>query len=125
MKTKLLLAVQIIAGSLLILFGLNGFLHFMPTPDANAQMAAFGGAVYQTGYIFPMMATFEILAGIAFLANRYATLMAILVMPFMLNAFLAHLFLDMKGIAPSLIIVSSIIIILIKNRKSYSLIFKA
>ena len=125
MKTKLFLTVQIIAGLLLVLFGLNGILHFLPAPEGNAAMSAFGGAVYQTGYIFPMMAIFQILAGLAFLANRYVALMSVLVMPFILNAFLAHVFLDMKGIAPSLIIVTFIIITMVKNRKSYSLIFKA
>jgi len=125
MNTKIFLGIQIIAGLLLVVFGLNGFLHFLPMPEANEQMGAFGGAVYKTGYIFPLMAVIEILAGLAFIVNKYTSLMAVLVIPFMLNALLAHLFLDMNGIAPSAFIVFSLLVIMFKNKESFRLIFKA
>lgn len=125
MNTKIFLGIQIITGLLLVVFGLNGFLHFLQMPPANEQMGAFGGAIYQTGYIFPLMAVVEVIAGIAFIFNKYTSLMAILVMPFMLNAFLAHSFLDINGIAPSAFIVCSLLVIMFKNKESFSLIFKA
>ncbi len=125
MKTKLFLGTQIIAGLLLLLFGLNGFLQFMPMPPANTAMTEFTTAVYKTGYIFPLMAVFEIVVAISFLTNKYVPLMAVLIMPFMLNAFLAHIFLDMNGIAPSALIVIATIIVMIKNKESFSPIFKA
>ena len=125
MKTKLFLGTQIIGGLLLLLFGLNGFLQFLQMPPANAQMTEFTTAVYKTGYIFPLMAVFEIVAAISFLTNKYAPLMAVLIMPFMLNAFLSHIFLDMNGIAPSALIVVATIIGMIKNSETFLPVFKA
>jgi hypothetical protein len=124
MKTKLFLGIQVVAGLLLVLFGLNGFLQFLAMPPANEQMSAFTYAVYNTGYIFPLMAFVMLLSGLSFVLNKYTTLTAILVMPFILNAFLAHIFLDVKGIAPSAFIVIALIIVMIKNKTSYALIFK-
>ena len=70
MKTKLFLGIQIVAGLLLVLFGLNGFLQFLAMPPANEVMSAFTFAIYKTGYIFPIMAFFMILAGISFIINN-------------------------------------------------------
>lgn len=124
MKTKLLLGTQIIAGLLLLLFGLNGFLQFLAMPPANAQMIEFTTSVYKTGYIFPLMAIFEIITAISFLTNKYVSLMSVLIMPFMINALLSHIFLDINGIAPSAFIVFATILVMIKNKESFSLIFK-
>ncbi len=125
MKTKIFLGIQIIAGLLLVLFGLNGFLQFLAMPPANEQMSAFTFAIYKTGYIFPLMAFFQLIAGLSFIFNKYTALTTILVMPFLLNAFLAHLFLDINGIAPSAFIVFALITVIFKNRTSFALIFKA
>ena len=125
METKLFLGIQVITGLLLVLFGLNGFLQFLALPPANEALAAFGTAVYKTGYIFPLMAFLELIAGLAFIFNKYSALMAVVVMPVMLNAFLAHVFLDMKGIEPSAFIVFALILIMTKNKTAYALIFKA
>ena len=120
MKTKLFLGIQVITGLLLVLFGLNGFLQFLAMPPANEALAAFGTAVYKTGYIFPIMAFLELIAGLAFIFNKYSALMAVLLMPVMLNAFLA-----LNGIEPSALIVFALILIMIKNKTAYALIFKA
>lgn len=125
MKTKLFFGTQIIAGVLLLLFGLNGFLQFLSMPPANAPMTDFTTSVYKTGYIFPLMAFFEIVTAISFLTNKYVSLMSVLIMPFMINALLSHMFLDMNGIAPSALIVLATIVVMIKNKESFSLIFKA
>jgi len=125
MRTKIFLGIQIIAGLLLLLFGLNGFFQFLAMPPANVQMTAFTTSVYQTGYIFPLMALFEIITAIAFLTNKYVSLMSVLIMPFMLNALLSHLFLDINGIVPSAFIVFATVIVMVKNKESFSLLFKA
>jgi len=125
MKTKLFLGIQIVAGLLLVLFGLNGFLQFLAMPPSNEVMSEFTYAVYNTGYIFPLMAFVMLLAGISFIINKYTALTAVLVLPFILNAFLAHIFLDMNGIAPSAFILFALILVMFKNKTSYALIFKA
>lgn len=125
MKTKLFLGIQIVAGLLLVLFGLNGFLQFLAMPPSNDVISAFTYAIYNTGYIFPLMAFFMLLSGISFIINKYTALTTVLVMPFILNALLAHIFLDMNGIAPSAFIVFALIIVMFKNKTSYALIFKA
>ncbi|MFK5976779.1 MAG: hypothetical protein QM493_09750 [Sulfurovum sp.] len=124
MKNKIFLGIQVISGLMLVVFGLNGFLHFMPMPKPDPLMGAYLGALFATGFIFPIVATIELIAGIAYLSNKFAPLMAVILMPIMLNAFLSHLFLDIGGIGGSLFILIATIIVMLKNKERYRKIFK-
>ncbi|MDF1883097.1 hypothetical protein JHD49_04015 [Sulfurimonas sp. SAG-AH-194-C21] len=126
MKEKIILGLQILVGLMLVLFGANGFLQFMPMPPPSAQMGAWLGAIAQTGYLFPLIAAIELVAGLAFVFNKFASLMAIILMPVMLNALLAHIFLnDVAGMGGALIVVLGTLLVMFKNRQRYSEIFKA
>lgn len=125
MKTKVFLGIQIIVGLLLVVFGLNNFLHFMPNPPVAQEMGEYMGALYNTGYMFPLVGAIEFLAGLSFVINKYTPLMAVVAIPVMLNAVLAHVFLDPAGVATSAIILLFIFAVIFKNKTSYALLFKA
>lgn len=125
MSTKVLLAVQVIAGLMLIVFGSNKFFGFLSMSPPAAEMGAFLGALFATGYLFKIVAVIEIVAGLAFVLNKYVALMAVVLMPVMLNAFLAHLFLDPSGIAGSAVIVLFIILIMIGHKDRYTRLLQA
>jgi len=124
MKNKIFTTIQIITGLLLLIFGLNVFFQFLPMPQASEQMQAYSYALFSTGFIFPIIATIEIIAGIAFILNKFTSFMAILIMPIMLNALLAHLFLDPSGIGASLFITLAIIVVMIRNKDRYASLLK-
>lgn len=125
MKNKIVLAVQILAGIMLVTFGLNKFLQFIPMPAPTPLMGEYMKALFMTGFIFPIIAVIQIIAGLSFILNKFTALMAILIMPVMINAFLAHLFLDPAGMGGSLFLVIAIIIVMVKYRDRYKEIFEA
>ncbi len=125
MKDKIFLGIQILSGLMLVVFGLNKFLHFMPMPPASPEMGEYMKALFATGFIFPIIAVIEILAGLAFIANKFTALMAVIVMPVMLNALLAHLFLDPAGAGGAAFVLFAIIIVMIRYKERYREIFKA
>jgi len=125
-QSKVFMAIQIIAGLLLVLFGLNGFFGFLAMPKPSLQLGSWEYAVFQTGYLFPLISAIEILAGISFVLNKFVSLMAIVLLPVMLNALLGHLFLnDVSGMVPALFEVLIIIAVMIKNKNRYGEILKA
>ena len=125
MKKNIFLGTQIIVGFLLIMFGLNKFLQFLPMVPMAPQMGEFMTSLYKTGYIFPISGVIQTVAGLAFILNKFTSLMAVLVMPIMINALLSHLFLDPSGSAAAAIIVLALIIIMVKQKDAYVKIFKA
>lgn len=124
-QTKILLAVQILVGIGLIVFGLNKFLHFMPNPEVSQEMGMFMQALGKTGYMFTLVGAIQFIAGLSFVLNRFVPLMAIVIVPVMLNAMLAHLFLDPAGIGGSLVILLLILVVMFKNKESYATVLKA
>ena len=124
MAQKLLKLNQILVGLLLLVFGFNKFFHFISAGSSHTQaMQDFMIALSNTGYIFPIVGILEILAGFALVFNRMTALLLVLVIPIMLNAFLAHLFLDISGIFISLVVLVSLIIVMIDKRRFYKDIF--
>ena len=120
MKDKVFLGIQILAGLMLVVFGLNKFLNFIPMPPASAEMGAFMGALFATGYFMKLVAIVEIVAGLSFITNKFTALMAVVVLPVMINATLAHLFLDPSGVGGAAVLSVFIILIMIAHKDAYS-----
>ena len=124
MKTTTLV-IRILLGLMLVVFGLNKFLQFMPMPEMNSEASALMGAFVNSGYIMMIVAIIEIGTGILFLINKYTALASILLFPIMLNAFLFHLFMDIGGIGASALLLAFNIFMLFANKVKFSEMLKA
>lgn len=98
MKQRLQLSARLLLGFGFLVFGLNGFLHFMTTPPVSAQAGALLGAFAKTGYFFPMIKTLEIMVGILLLMNLFAPFAIVLITPVLIGITTIHLFLNPAGL---------------------------
>ena len=98
MKIKIVTTARIIFGLAFLIFGLNGFFSFMPTPAPSAQMGEMLGAFAKTGYFFPMIKSIETICGLLILSNFLVPLGVILIAPILVGITSLHLFLDPQGI---------------------------
>ncbi|MCE2777780.1 MAG: DoxX family membrane protein [Algoriphagus sp.] len=121
MKERLVKIIRVLLALILIIFGLNKFLNFIPLPPMPEAAQAFMGALIETGYLMVIVAIVEIIAGIFLLINRYSAFMLILIFPILLNALLFHLFLDLKGIGGALLTISLTIFLMVKAFDSYKI----
>lgn len=121
-KAKLI--IRILLGLMLVIFGLNKFLQFMPLPPLPKATAEFMGALIKSGYIMVIVAIVEIITGLLLLLNKYQSLALIVIFPVLLNAFLFHLFLDIAGIGGAVIAITMNIFLLIQNKEVYNQILK-
>src|SRR5205823_3201049 len=105
MKSKIAPTIaRILLGLMFTVFGLNGFLHFIPQPkDAMpAGAAAFAGALMQTGYMMPLVMGTQLLTGILLLVNRFVPLALALLAPILVGIITFHIFLAPASIAPAI-----------------------
>ena len=100
-KAKLI--VRLLLGLMVLVFGLNKFLQFMPMPPMPEAAGEFMGALVKSGYLMEAMAIIEIVTGLMLLLNRFQALALVLLFPVLLNAFWFHLFLDPAGISGAFI----------------------
>lgn len=99
-----------------LVFGFNKFFHFMPIPPSTEEMGALMGALFKTGYFFPMIAVFQIVAGALLLSKRFALLGAFILSPVLFNIFTINLFLNTSGVAFPAILFATLIVVLISEK---------
>lgn len=90
-RSKLPTVARILLGAIFFVFGLNGFLQFMPQPPLPAPAGAFMGALAATGYMFPLIKGTEVVAGLLLLGGRFVPLALVLLAPIIVNIALFHL----------------------------------
>ena len=122
---KAQLIIRILFGLILVIFGSNKFLHFMPMPPMPEAAGAFMGALVDSGYLMTLVALVEIVAGVSILINKYKTLALVILLPVILNAFLFHLFLDLSRIAGSAVALMMNLFLMYANKESYRSLLKA
>src|SRR5580692_7855549 len=81
---------RVLLGVVFFVFGLNGFLHFIPQPPPPAPAGAFFSALFATGYMLPLVMGTELLVGVLLLANRFVPLALALVAPIIVNIVAFH-----------------------------------
>src|SRR2546430_1155791 len=71
------------------IFGLNGFLHFIPMPPPTGVAAQFMGAMFVSKYLLFVFAS-QLIAGVLLFVKRYVPLALTLLAPVIVNILLFH-----------------------------------
>jgi len=116
--------VSVILGVVLISFGLNKFINFMPAVELSAPGLEFMGAFIKIGYGMTIVAVVEIIAGILIAANVFRALALVALFPIMLNALLFHVFLDPENMLPAVVTILMNIFLMYAVRDKYAPLFK-
>ena len=115
-------AARLLLGLGFLVFGLNGFLNFLPPPDVSAIPAPaleFFGALMKTGYMFPLIKGTEVAVGLALVTNRLVPLALVVIAPVIVNIVLVHAFLAPSGLGIALIFVALTLYLAWVHRAAY------
>jgi hypothetical protein len=108
-QNKLPTVARYLVGLTFFVFGLNGFLHFIPQPPMSGPPANFLGAMLATGYLFPLVKGTEVVVGLLLLSNRFVPLALTLLAPVLVNIVAFHVFLEPAALAlPIVLLVAEI-----------------
>jgi len=103
-SSKLPSIARVVLGLAFFVFGLNGFLHFLPQPAMSGPPADFGAALFATGYMFPLIKGTEVAASLLLLSNRYVPLALAVLAPVVVNIVAFHAFLAPAGLAIPIVV---------------------
>tara|TARA_B110000977_G_C11071993_1_gene489837 strand:+ start:284 stop:694 length:411 start_codon:yes stop_codon:yes gene_type:complete len=117
MKEKVITVIRFLLGLMMVNSGLNKFLHYMEMPEMAQPALDLLGAFGDSGYMFPLIAIVELVAGILLLTKKFTALGAVLMMPITVNIFLVHAFLDPAQVGMSVVLLLINITLLISERK--------
>jgi uncharacterized membrane protein YphA (DoxX/SURF4 family) len=123
MNSQFSLLVRVTLGIVLVVFGSNKFLHFIPLPPPTGAAADFMNSLGATGYIFPIVGILEVGIGVLLLLKKWIAFALILLAPISINILLFHLFLDIPGLSIALLVAALNGILMYKHWKQYTPLF--
>ena len=120
---KLPTVARIALGLVFFVFGLNGFFHFLPQPPAPPRAMAFAGALFASGYFFPLLKTVEVTAGALLLLGAFVPFALTLLAPIIVNIVAFHLFLSPGNYAVVGLVLAAEIYLAVVNRAAFAPLF--
>jgi putative oxidoreductase len=123
MKIAAIIA-RILLGLLFFVFGLNGFLHFIPAPPPTGVAGQYFGALFVSHYIVAIFAL-QVAGGALLLANRFVPLALTILAPILVNIVLFHATMAPEGFAPAVVAVALWLVLFIRERAAFAGLFKA
>jgi putative oxidoreductase len=102
MKTASTIA-RYLAGVIFLVFGLNGFLHFIPLPPPSGVAGQFMGALFVSHYLTLIFAL-QVIGGVLLLANRYVPLALAILAPVIVNILSFHALMAPSGLPLALFV---------------------
>jgi uncharacterized membrane protein YphA (DoxX/SURF4 family) len=97
---------RILLGLVMFVFGLNGFLHFIPMQLPKGPAGDFIGALAASGYMLQLVSATQTIAGAMLLFGVYVPLALTILAPVIVNIFLFHVFLARDGLPLAIIVVA-------------------
>ena len=112
MNSKLTMALRLLLGLILLVFGANKFLQFMPNMEMPAAAGNLMSAMMESGYMLKLVGVTEIIVGLLLLIKKWVPFALIVLAPISVNMVFFHIFLAPAGMAPAAIvaIINSILI---------------
>jgi uncharacterized membrane protein YphA (DoxX/SURF4 family) len=83
-------------------FGLNGFLHFLPMSMPAGLAGQYMGVMMATHYM-TVVSALQLIGGIMLLVNRYVPLALTVLAPILVNILLFHSFMQPEGLPPGVL----------------------
>lgn len=113
---------RVLLGLCFFVFGLNGFLSFIPPPTEPMPEGAMklGAAFLESGYLFQLIKGTEVAAGLLLLCNRFVPLALVVLAPVVLNIVAFHLWLLPSGTGLSLVLAALTSYLAWVHRQAYA-----
>jgi uncharacterized membrane protein YphA (DoxX/SURF4 family) len=95
---------RVLLGFAFLIFGLNGFLNFIPAPkDIPPEIMNVMGALMKGGWM-TVVSGVEVVAALMLLTNRFVPLGLVLLAPVIVGIITFHVAMQPKGIGPGIVV---------------------
>jgi hypothetical protein len=123
MKTASTIA-RYLAGLIFLVFGLNGFMHFIPLPPPSGVAGQFMGALFVSHYLTLIFAL-QVIGAVLLLANRYVPLALAILAPVIVNILSFHALMAPSGLPLALIVTVLWALVFVHVRSAFAPLFQA
>jgi putative oxidoreductase len=121
MKIASLIA-RVLLGLIFLVFGLNGFLHFLPMPPPTGVAGQFFGSIFASHYWMVIFGV-QTIGGLLLLLNRFVPLALVILGPVIVNIFFFHALMAPAGLPLAILVVVLWAIVANRNKQYLAGIF--
>ena len=118
MKITALIA-RFLLGFIFLVFGLNGFFHFLQMPPLAGMAAQFMGALFLSHYLVVVFAL-QLIGAVFLLINRYVPFALIILAPVICNILLFHFLMAPGGLLLAVVVTVLWIIAFLSVRSAFT-----
>jgi len=115
---------RFLLGLIFLVFGLNGFLHFIPMPPPSGVAGQFLGSMFVTKYLLFVFAI-QLIGGVLLLINRYVPIALTILGPIIVNILLFHGLMNPNGLGLALFVTILWAAVFASVRSAFAGIFEA
>ena len=115
---------RFLLGLIFLVFGLNGFLHFIPMAPPSGVAGQFLGAMFVTKYLLFVFAI-QLFGGVLLLINRYVPVALTILGPIIVNILLFHGLMNPAGFGLAFFVAILWGVVLLSVRSAFAGIFQA
>jgi len=111
-------------GLIFLVFGLNGFFHFIPMPPPSGVAGQFLGSMFVTKYLL-FVFVIQLIGGVLLLINRYVPLALTILAPIIVNILLFHSLMNPEGLGLALLVAIFWGVVFASVRSAFAGVFQA
>ena len=115
---------RFLLGLIFLVFGLNGFLHFIPMPPPSGVAGQFLGAIFVSKYLLAISGL-QVISGALLLINRYLPLALTILGPIIVNILLFHGLMNPAGLGLAVFVTILWGVVFVSVRSAFAGIFQA
>jgi putative oxidoreductase len=115
---------RFLLGLIFLVFGLNGFLHFIPMPPPSGVAGQFLGAIFVSKYLLAISGL-QVISGALLLINRYVPLALTILGPIIVNILLFHGLMNPAGLGLAVFVTIFWGLVFVSVRSAFAGIFQA
>jgi len=123
MKIASLIA-RLLLGIIFLVFGLNGFLHFIPMPPPSGVAGQFFAAMIASPYWTIIFGT-QVIGAVLLLVGRFVPLALVILGPVIVNIISFHAFMAPAGLPLALVVTALWVVVAIRNKQHLAGLFVA
>src|SRR6266403_1286074 len=110
---------RLLLGLIFLVFGLNGFQHFIPSSPPSGTAGQFVGALFVSHYLVPVF-LLQIISAVLLLLNRYVPLALTLLAPIIVNILLIHILMLPSGLPMALVVTVLWFVVVLRVRAAFA-----
>jgi hypothetical protein len=110
---------RFLLGFIFLVFGLNGFLHFIRAAMPSGVPGQFVGALVASNYLIVVF-LFQLVAAVLLLVNRYVPLALTLLAPIIVNILMFHVLMAPAGLGMAIFVAVLWILVFLNVRAAFS-----